>query len=217
MTARLLSFPIVAATVAAGVWVAGGRVTNDFRTSAALIAGWMLAAAIAGVAVALRWRALRVPVIAGFAVSAIAIGGFLALTTLRDRVVHEHVFVGGPARAAANDAPARRGPVELASGRLRSGEHRTVGVAAVVQLTNGTRYLTLRGFSTSPGPDLRVRLVAGGDDGGARGEIDLGGLKGNRGDQQYELPPRAVVAGHTVVIWCRAFSAPFGSARLAPA
>jgi hypothetical protein len=143
-----------------------------------------------------------VPVVAGFLVSAGAIGGYLALTTLRDRVVHERVVAGQ----------------QLARGRLRSGEHRTVGVAAVVRLPDGTRYLTLRGFATSPGPDLRVRLVpGGGDDGAAVGNVDLGGLKGNRGDQQYRLPPRAVVAGHSVVIWCRAFSAPFGAARLAAA
>jgi Electron transfer DM13 len=218
MTARLLSFPLVAVTVAAGVWVAGGLITNDFRTSAALIAIWMLVAAIVCLAIAIRRRALRVPVIAGFLVSAGAIGAFLALTTLRDRVVHEQVFVGRPVAAVRSDAPAPRGPVELARGRLRSGEHRTVGVAAVVRLPSGARYLTLRGFSTAPGPDLRVRLVpGGGGDGAARGNIDLGGLKGNRGDQQYRLPARAVVAGHSVVIWCRAFSAPFGSARLAPA
>jgi Electron transfer DM13 len=216
MTARLLSFPLVAVIVAAGVWVAGGLITNDFRTSAALITGWMLVAAIACVAIAVRWRGVRVPVIAGFLVSAGAIGGFLALTTLRDRVVHEQVFVGRPAADVATGAPAPRGPVELARGRLRSGEHRTVGVAAVVRLPNGARYLTLRGFSTAPGPDLRVRLVpGGGSDGAARGNVDLGGLKGNRGDQQYRLPSRAVVAGRSVVIWCRAFSAPFGSARLA--
>jgi hypothetical protein len=63
-----------------------------------------------------------------------------------------------------------------------------------------------------------VRFVpGGGDDGAARGNVDLGGLKGNRGDQQYRLPARAAIAGHSVVIWCRAFSAPFGAARLAPA
>lgn len=42
----------------------------------------------------------------------------------------------------------------------------------------------------------------------------LGALKGNRGAQQYEVPPGTARAGHTVVIWCRAFSATFGSARL---
>jgi hypothetical protein len=62
-----------------------------------------------------------------------------------------------------------------------------------------------------------VRLVSGGSsDGGAAGAVDLGALKGNRGDQQYRIPASVRIAGRTVVVWCRAFSAPFGSARLAP-
>ena len=60
-----------------------------------------------------------------------------------------------------------------------------------MRLPDGRRYLTLRGFSTAPGPDLRVRLVpGGGDDGAAHGNLDLGALKGNRGDQQYRIPAR---------------------------
>jgi Electron transfer DM13 len=51
-------------------------------------------------------------------------------------------------------------------------------------------------------------------DGGADGNVDLGALKGNLGDQQYAVPAGVRVSGRTVVIWCRAFSAPFGSARL---
>ena len=81
--------------------------------------------------------------------------------------------------------------------------------------TDGRRYLTLTSFSTSPGPDLRVRLVPGDSfDGGSEGAIDLGALKGNRGNQQYAVPRGTDVSAHTVVIWCRAFSAPFGSATL---
>jgi hypothetical protein len=60
-----------------------------------------------------------------------------------------------------------------------------------------------------------VRLVPGDSyDGDADGAVDLGGLKGNRGDQQYEIPSGVTVTGRTIVIWCRAFSAPFGSATL---
>ena len=226
MSVRLLSFPLVAVTVAAGVWVAGGLISNDFRTSAALIATWMLLAAAACVAVAIRRPRLRVPVLAGYALSAGVIGAYLALGTLHERVVHERVFVGRPAAVAgATDAvgagpvkAAVAAPVELARGRLRPGEHRTTGVVSVVRLRDGSRYLTLRDFATAAGPDLRVRLVPGATlDGAARGNVDLGALKGNRGDQQYRLPAGAPVVGRSVVIWCRAFSAPFGAARLAAA
>ena len=103
----------------------------------------------------------------------------------------------------------------MARGRFRSDEHATAGTARVIRAPDGRRLLTLTSFSTSPGPDLRVRLVPGDTlDGGADGAIDLGGLKGNRGDQQYAIPANAETEGRTVVIWCRAFSAPFGSALL---
>lgn len=44
--------------------------------------------------------------------------------------------------------------------------------------------------------------------------MDLGALKGNRGDQQYAILRGVAVEGRSVVIWCRAFSASFGSALL---
>jgi hypothetical protein len=155
--------------------------------------------------VARRARSLRVPVVLGYVVAAGVIGAYLGATTLRDRVVDEKVVSAAPGGAA-----------ELVRAPFRSHEHATAGTATVVRLADGRRFATLTGFSTSPGPDLRVRLVPGTSiDGGAPGAVDLGRLKGNRGDQQYEIPPGVRVRGRTLVIWCRAFSAPFGSARLA--
>ena len=44
---------------------------------------------------------------------------------------------------------------------------------------------------------------------------DLGALKGNKGNQQYDLPRRVDLdRPHTVVIWCRAFSVNFARAPL---
>ena len=200
LAAQLLSIPVVAAVVLLGVWLAGGVVSNDFRLSMALTAAWFALSGLACLAIAIRRRSLRVPVLAAYVVTAGAIGLYLGLTTLRDRVVDETVAVGTPA----------------AAGVFRSGEHHTEGRAAVVRVGDGERYLTLTSFDTSAGPDLRVRLVPGrSDDGGADQAIDLGALKGNRGDQQYRLPAGATVPGATVVIWCRAFSVTFGSALLA--
>jgi hypothetical protein len=217
MTAlRLIAFPATAALVVFGVWVTGGWVSDDFRVSMGLTAAWLALAAAGCVAVAWRVRPLRVPVLLGYALSAAAIGVFLGVTTLRDRVVEERVVVGAPATAApaaGNRPPASA--VELLRAHFRSHEHETTGTAAVVRLADGRRFATLTGFATSPGPDLRVRLVPGDSAaGGAAGNVDLGALKGNRGDQQYAIPAGVRVAGHTLVIWCRAFSAPFGSARL---
>jgi hypothetical protein len=216
---RLLAVPVVAAALATGVWIAGGVVTNDFRMSIALTTAWF--AVSGGVCLIVAWRAptFRVPVLLTYVVVAGAIGGYLGLTTLRDRVVHERIVTGVPQRQSVAEAPGPAAPrarnVELLRGRFRSGEHATTGTASVVRLADGRRFLTLAGFSTSPGPDLRVRLVpVDSQDGGAKGAVDLGALKGNRGSQQYRIPAGVRVSGRSVVIWCRAFSAPFGFARL---
>ena len=213
----LAAAPAVAAVLLLGVWVAGGVISDDYRTSMALTAVWFLLAGVACLAVARRVRPLRVAVLATYVLTAGAVGAYLAATTLQDRVADEQVVTAAPAPAApparGQEAPARA--VELVSGRFRSHEHATSGRAAVVRLSDGRRFLTLTSFATSPGPDLRVRLVPGGSsEGGADGAVDLGALKGNRGDQQYRLPANVRLAGRSVVIWCRAFSAPFGSAPL---
>ena len=47
------------------------------------------------------------------------------------------------------------------------------------------------------------------------GFVDLGPLKGNQGDQTYELPPDFDPEVHRAVsIWCRQFSANFVTAPL---
>ena len=224
---RLLAFLAVAVVVLAGVWAAGGVLTDSFAGSIALTTVWFGVSGLVCLAIAVRRRALRVPVLGAYVLVAAVAGGYLGWSTLNDRVVDERVAVGMPLGAAPVDPATDRGDadgerppdpprnVELAGARFRSGEHATTGRAAVVRLAKGGRVLTLTGFATSAGPDLRVRLVPGRtSDGGAPGAVDLGALKGNRGDQQYELPAGARSTGATVVIWCRAFSAEFGHAPL---
>ena len=51
--------------------------------------------------------------------------------------------------------------------------------------------------------------------GGVDEFIDLGKLKGNRGEQNYEIPADVDLDVYdTVLIWCVRFSSPFGEARL---
>jgi len=225
-SAQFLAVGVVAAGVVLGIWVAGGLVTDDFRGSVALTTVWLALAAGLCLLVAVRHRAVRVPVLATYVVTAGVVGVFLASTTLRDRVVDERVVTVTPpvtlpadspsVPAAAASAPAPRpGNRRLARGRFISGEHAARGTATIVRLADRRTFLTLTSFSTSPGPDLRVRLASSRTlDGGASGAVDLGALKGNRGDQQYRLPPGVSFRGRAVVIWCRAFSARFGSATL---
>jgi Electron transfer DM13 len=208
---RVASIPLVAGILVLGVWIA-----DDFHASVALTTAWFALAGAACLAVALRSSAFRVPVLAAYIVTAGAIGGFLGLSMLDERVADETVVTGTPAgelpvpRAGGRDDAPRRVNVQVARGRFRSGEHATRGIAAVVRTAAGRRVLTLTRFDTSPGPDLRVRLVRG------ERSVDLGALRGTRGDQQYRIPAGARVAGATAVIWCRAFSVAFGSAALRP-
>jgi len=215
---RWLALPVTVVLFAAGVWLAGGVLTNSFRASMALVAVWYAAAAGATFVIARYHRRLAAPLVGGYVLSAGAVALLLAVGTLRDRVVDEKVVVGTPAsRLAAS--PGRPGVAVIEfSGDFVAGEHATRGTAAVVRTARGHGVLTLTRFATSAGPDLRVRLVPGASgNGGAAGAVDLGALKGNRGDQQYTLPGRVDAGEHTVVVWCRAFSASFGSAVLRPA
>ncbi|WP_053227343.1 DM13 domain-containing protein [Solirubrobacter soli] len=215
---QLLVVPLVAAGVVLGVWVAGGVITDDFRVSIALTTVWMAVAAGACLLIAIRSRPLRVPVLVTYVLTAGSLGVFLASTTLRDRVVDERVFTVSPPVTAAGASPARPPRPEnrrLARGRFTSGEHATRGTATIVRLADRRTFVTLTSFSTSPGPDLRVRLASARTlDGGAADAVDLGALKGNRGNQQYRIPSGVSLRGRAVVIWCRAFSARFGSATL---
>src|SRR5207244_5754582 len=99
---------------------------------------WGLLSGAACLALVWRRPGLRVPVIGGYLVTAAAVGGFLAWTTLRDRVVHENVVAGVPMTVARHQGPkAVRENVQLASGRFTSLEHASHGTVAIVRLPGG--------------------------------------------------------------------------------
>ena len=115
---------------------------------------------------------------------------------------------------------ASNAPMKLASGEFHSGAHETKGTATVFQLGEGKRTLRLTNFATSNGPDVHVYLVAAPD---AKdndtvknaGFIELGTLKGNIGDQNYDVPANADLAKYrAVTIWCARFAVNFGTAPL---
>ena len=204
--ARFLAAPVVAAVTVLGVWIFGGVLSNSFRVSMALTAAWFVVAGAAALAISWRSRPLRWVVLPSFVVTAIAVGGFLAWATFHDKVVHEQVARAGTGGASS-----------LGRGTFVSGEHETRGDAAIVRLANRMRYLTITNLRSSSGPDLRVYLTAAsvGSASSAGDHVDLGGLKGNIGDEQYRLPSDLDVGRYRyVVIWCRAFSVEFGEAAL---
>jgi hypothetical protein len=122
-----------------------------------------------------------------------------------------------PATEAQTPVPAST-PKETARARFRSLEHSTTGEAIVTELPDGRRVLRLQDFETSNGPDLRVYLSAGSSDAGFGKEygedfVELGRLKGNIGDQNYEIPAGTDLARYrNAVVWCARFSVGFGVA-----
>jgi hypothetical protein len=101
--------------------------------------------------------------------------------------------------------------------------HETKGTATVHDLGGGRRVLRLTDFSTSNGPDVRVYLIGANDatDNATvtkDGFVELGALKGNQGDQNYEIPAGLDLAKyHAVTIWCHRFNVNFATAPLTPA
>jgi hypothetical protein len=124
-----------------------------------------------------------------------------------------------PAAAPTADAtPAS--PTAVATGSFHSNAHETKGMAAIFRRADGSRILRLSSFETSNGPDVRVYLVAApdvNDDATVKraGFVELGKLKGNKGDQNYDIPASVDLAKYqAVTIWCARFSVNFGTAPL---
>jgi hypothetical protein len=115
-------------------------------------------------------------------------------------------------------------PQPLYTGRLQGSLHQTAGRATIYKSPSGGEYLRLTDFSTSNGPDVHVVLARGDDEhlrqdtvAGTLDSVELGSLKGNEGDQNYDLPVSADLAKYNaVVIYCERFHAVFGTARLEP-
>jgi hypothetical protein len=211
---RLLAIPATVILVVAGIWVTGAALTNDFTLAMRLTAGWIALAGAIAVSIAFRSRSFRWPVLGAYAATIIVIGGYLSLSMFRDDIVDEQVAVAAPRAPATLDGPRN---VLLSAGRFESVRHEAEGRAQAIELGRGGRVLTLTNFEVDNGPDLRVYLVAG--PATTEGEVDefedIGGLKGNIGNQQYEIPTSLDLDRYsTVVIWCRAFSVLFARAPL---
>jgi hypothetical protein len=220
---RFASAPAAAVFIAAGIWLTGAVLTEEANLAKILTGAFLGACALTALLVARRWRALAVPVLGTFLLVGGGLGGWLLLASSRDVVVREQVTVPVATDAQAPPAPSQPRPappqaappqpVAVGSGEFVSGAHTTTGSATLIDRPDGSRVLTLTGLMTSPGPDLRVYLVPG-NGRSVDGAVDLGALKGNRGDQEYAVPATASSVRGAVVIWCRAFTVNFGYASL---
>ena len=98
--------------------------------------------------------------------------------------------------------------------------HKGVGHATIYQLGDGKRILRFTNFETSNGPDVHVYLVATKDASDSEtvkqaGFVEVGTLKGNLGDQNYELASDLDLNRYrAVTIWCKRFGVNFATAPL---
>lgn len=113
-------------------------------------------------------------------------------------------------------------PQPLYTGRLEGKAHQASGRATIYKAPDGKQYLRLTDFETSNGPDVHVVLARSDDKSltqevvtGPLDSVELGSLKGNQGDQNYDLTASVDLHKYNaVVIYCERFHAIFGLARL---
>src|ERR1700692_3296016 len=101
--------------------------------------------------------------------------------------MHEGVSEPAPSSSSSDPQP-------LYTGRLEGKAHQTSGRATIYKAPDGKQYLRLTDFETSNGPDVHV-VLARSDDKSLTQEVvtnpldsvELGSLKGNQRDQNYDL------------------------------
>jgi len=131
--------------------------------------------------------------------------------------INAKVNEGLPTTAASSRAAS---DTVLATGTFHGVAHKGMGSATVHQLADGKRVLRFTNFETSNGPDVHVYLVAANDATGSdmvknAGFVEIGSLKGNVGDQNYDLPSDLDLNKYrAVTIWCRRFGVNFATAPL---
>jgi hypothetical protein len=112
-------------------------------------------------------------------------------------------------------------PVVLSAGEFMGADsaHQGAGQATIYQLPEGNHILRFEEFNVTNGPDLHVILVknpapANADDIGDD-YIDLGSIKGNIGNQNYDIPADVDLSQYnSIVIYCVPFHVVFATAPL---
>ncbi len=196
------------------------RVRRVLRSPVAWIgAGVLLAGAVAGAVAFQPWRLFT-----DVTVTEALPPGVVAQASPGQAAAKPSASAGSTSRATPTGSAQPSPRVgELARGTFLSHEHATSGSVVVLQLADGRRVLRLENLDTSDGPDLKVWLaeapVLEGRSGwhvfDDAGYVDLGALKGNRGDQNYEIPLDVDLDRlSSVSIWCDRFDVSFGAADL---
>lgn len=108
----------------------------------------------------------------------------------------------------------------LAVGHFHDASHEGSGTVTIHRLGDGRRVVRLAELRVDNGPDLHLYLVSAAD---ARDDatveqsrvLSLGRLKGNLGNQTYDIPAAVDLSSYrSVTIWCRRFGKNFATAPL---
>lgn len=98
-----------------------------------------------------------------------------------------------------------------AQGRFVEASHDVAGRALLVS-TGDKKILRFEDFDTDNGPDLRIYLAT---DARASDFVDLGAMKANKGNINYDIPAGTDTAKYKyALVWCRAFRVLFSYAVL---
>jgi hypothetical protein len=142
----------------------------------------------------------------------LALGVFGVQTLFYDTEVNEDFALNTPEERGSSTI--------VSSGKFHAVAHEGTGDAIVYLLEDGSHVLRLENLDIFNGPALYVYAVAARDADDNEtvldaGFLNLGPLKGNRGNQTYELPPEFDPDRHrSISVWCKRFSVNFATAPL---
>ena len=174
-------------------------------------------------------RMMKLGFMAGLLTTAIAVGPAMAQDSMKQEPMKQDSMKDGMKHdGMKQDNMKHDGMMQeekaktLYTGKFSGKVHKTEGRATVYQQADGKLLLRLTGFKTSNGPDVHVVLLAlkeASDNGNSlkssTERVELGKLKGNEGDQNYEIPAGTDLSKFTTVsIYCERFNANFGAAAL---
>lgn len=120
----------------------------------------------------------------------------------------------------ASDQAAAAEPALLRQGQFKDADsfHQGSGSAAIYELPDGALVLRFENFTVTNGPDLHVLLATNPAPTGRADlgdHLDLGMLKGNIGNQNYDIPAGVDLSQYqSVVIYCMPFHVVFSTATL---
>lgn len=163
---------------------------------------------------------LGVVLVAALAVGAVVFQPWLIFV---DTEVDDAIPVAVTPTTSTPGQPPPAGPVVVSRGSLISHEHSTSGTVSIIEQPDGSRVLAIEDLDTTTGPDVHVWLSQGDVVEGFAGwrtaadvpHVDLGMIKGNKGNQVYEIPADVELGDYpSVFLWCVKFSVSFGAAEM---